>query len=110
MVYEVFWVLSDNLRIMNQLKIKGDKISLPRNRNTESLLNSGMISDVKPKVIYNKKESIEIVEIKPPPTQVEEKPKRRRKRNGRKSTDRASELRDTTPPVSEGLPGTEQAD
>jgi hypothetical protein len=111
MLYDVFWVLSDNLRIYNETKLKGDRVLLPRDANTESLLKSGVLSDVKPKVVYNKPQEVNKpdIEVEPPKKQVKPKTKRR-KRNAGKSAERVSELRDTPPPVPEGLPGVEPTD
>jgi len=109
MVYDVFWVLTDNLRIYKEIKLKGDKILLPRDANTESLLKSGVLSDVKPKVVYNEPQEPKEPAIIDQPLEKEVKAKRR-KRNAGKPPERASKLRNIPPTVSEGLPRTEPTD
>ena len=116
MIYKTFWVCTDNLFISGKVVMKGGKVTLPLNSNTQSLLKSGVLSDAKPKVIYNvKKETNPLVlpnEVDEEMTPVirEDKPKRRKKRNGRKSPERVSDLRSTSEAVLEGLPGAESAD
>ena len=105
MNYLPFWILSDNLRIHGEVKLKGQSVWLPLDDNTRSLLKCGVLSDVKPKVIYTKthkaEDKIELVE--PSSKSEEVKSKRRRKRNVRKSAERATDIRDTSSEVSEGL-------
>ena len=112
MIYRTYWVLADNIRVSGKVALKGECITLPEDNNTQALLNSGVLSDVRPKVIYNKvtKEvkstTLEIVQ----PKEAEPKPKKRRKRNGRRTPERTSDLRSASEELPEGLPGAEQAD
>ena len=112
MIYRTYWVLADNIHVSGKLTLKGESITLPEDNNTLALLNSGVLSDVKPKVIYNKvtTEAITTTPVLKPPEETAPKPKKRRKRNGRKPPERTSDLRDTPEAVSEGLSGTEQVD
>jgi hypothetical protein len=112
MIYRTYWILADNIRVSGKVALKGEPITLPEDNNTLALLNSGVLSDVKPKVIYNKV-TTDVLPTAPTvekPEEVIPKPSSRRKRNDRKSSKRTSDLRVPPETVSEGLPGTEQAD
>ena len=94
MITKKFWVCTNNLRIYGELKLAGDSVVLPQDLNTQSLLKSGILSDVKPEIVYNT--PVEKDFSKPPPEKEEIRPKRRRKKHGNRSTARTSSLREPT--------------
>ena len=108
-----YWVLSDNITLQGKVAIKGSCLLLEESANILTLVKCGVLTDVKPKVVYNKdiqpKESKEVIE-KPCVQEEEVRPKRRRKRNGRKSSEGVSELRDTPTEIPSGLSGAESTD
>jgi len=108
-----YWVLSDNITICSKIAIQGECLLLEESPSILTLVNCGVLTDVKPKVVYNKRiqpnKSKDLID-ESNTLQEEVKPKRRRKRNGRKPTEGVSELRDTPAEIPSGLPGVESSD
>ena len=108
-----YWVLSDNITIQGKVAIQGACLLLEESPSILTLVNCGVLTDVKPKVVYNKRtqhnKSVDTESISKT-LKEEVKPKRRRKRNARKSTEGVVELRDTPEEIPPGLSGAESTD